>query len=141
MLLTLEETLQPNKEFEPATSKRVYRIMASDYAASTLAPMLLSRLQQFAPDTTLDIVTPSDVTFFDVENGKVDMAINRFDNLPQSFHRKSIWKDSFSCVVNSHNPMLKNYSYELFRCKSYLKRLWRWRWNGSYKNSVGSMRH
>ncbi|MGB0987777.1 MAG: LysR family transcriptional regulator, partial [Pseudoalteromonas spongiae] len=83
VLLTLEETLQPNRDFEPASSNRVFRIMASDYAASTLAPMLLNRLQSLAHDTTLDIVTPSDVTFHDVENGKVDMAINRFDNLPQ----------------------------------------------------------
>ncbi|WP_100913257.1 LysR family transcriptional regulator [Pseudoalteromonas spongiae] len=116
VLLTLEETLQPNRDFEPASSNRVFRIMASDYAASTLAPMLLNRLQSLAPDTTLDIVTPSDVTFHDVENGKVDMAINRFDNLPQSFHQKRIWKDSFSCVVNANNPVLENYSLD-----SYLK--------------------
>ncbi|MDE3270664.1 LysR family transcriptional regulator [Pseudoalteromonas sp. G4] len=114
VLLTLEETLQPNRDFEPATSNRVFRIMASDYAASTLAPMLLSRLQTYAPDTTLDIVTPSDVTFHDVENGKVDMAINRFDNLPQSFHQKRIWKDSFSCVVNANNPVLENYSLDAY---------------------------
>lgn len=114
VLLTLEETLQPNRDFEPASSNRVFRIMASDYAASTLAPMLLSRLQAQAPDTTLDIVTPSDVTFHDVENGKVDMAINRFDNLPQSFHQKRIWKDSFSCVVNANNPVLENYSLDAY---------------------------
>ncbi|ATC98535.1 MULTISPECIES: LysR family transcriptional regulator [Pseudoalteromonas] len=114
VLLTLEETLQPNRDFEPASSNRVFRIMASDYAASTLAPMLLNRLQSLAPDTTLDIVTPSDVTFHDVENGKVDMAINRFDNLPQSFHQKRIWKDSFSCVVNANNPVLENYSLDAY---------------------------
>ena len=114
VLLTLEETLQPNRDFEPASSNRVFRIMASDYAASTLAPMLLNRLQSLAHDTTLDIVTPSDVTFHDVENGKVDMAINRFDNLPQSFHQKRIWKDSFSCVVNANNPVLENYSLDAY---------------------------
>lgn len=114
VLLTLEETLQPNRDFEPASSNRVFRIMASDYAASTLAPMLLNRLQSLPPDTTLDIVTPSDVTFHDVENGKVDMAINRFDNLPQSFHQKRIWKDSFSCVVNANNPVLENYSLDAY---------------------------
>ncbi len=116
VLLTLEETLQPNRDFEAQSSKRVFRIMASDYAASTLAPKLLNRLQTLAPDTTLDIVTPSDVTFHDVENGKVDMAINRFDNLPQSFHQKKIWKDSFSCIVNANNPVLESYSLD-----SYLK--------------------
>ena len=41
ILMTLEETLAPNREFEASQSKRVFRIMASDYAASTLAPKLL----------------------------------------------------------------------------------------------------
>jgi len=42
------------------------------------------------------------------------MAINRFDNLPQSFHQKRIWKDSFSCVVNANNPVLENYSLDAY---------------------------
>jgi len=104
ILLTLEETLQPNKDFEPEHSHRVFRIMASDYAASTLIPALLKRLRAEAPTTSLDIMTPSDVTFHDVENGKVDMAINRFEQLPQSFHQKTIWRDSFACLVHKQNP-------------------------------------
>ncbi|MGK0512835.1 MAG: DNA-binding transcriptional LysR family regulator, partial [Chromatiales bacterium] len=110
VLLTLEETLQPNKDFEPQHSQRVFRIMASDYAASTLIPALLKKMRVQAPHTSLDIMTPSDVTFHDVENGKVDMAINRFDQLPQSFHQKTVWRDSFSCLINAQNPVLKNFN-------------------------------
>lgn len=116
VLLTLEETLQPNKDFEPLHSQRVFRIMASDYAASTLIPALLKKMRLLAPHTSLDIMTPSDVTFHDVENGKVDMAINRFDQLPQSFHQKTVWRDSFSCLINVQNPVLKNFNLD-----SYLK--------------------
>ncbi|MCS4308057.1 MULTISPECIES: LysR family transcriptional regulator [Rheinheimera] len=116
VLLTLEETLQPNKDFEPLNSQRVFRIMASDYAASTLIPALLKKMRVQAPHTSLDIMTPSDVTFHDVENGKVDMAINRFDQLPQSFHQKTVWRDSFSCLINTQNPVLKNFNLD-----SYLK--------------------
>lgn len=116
VLLTLEETLQPNKDFEPLNSQRVFRIMASDYAASTLIPALLKKMRVLAPYTSLDIMTPSDVTFHDVENGKVDMAINRFDQLPQSFHQKTVWRDSFSCLINAQNPVLKNFNLD-----SYLK--------------------
>lgn len=116
ILLTLEETLQPNKDFEPEHSHRVFRIMASDYAASTLIPALLKRLRAEAPTTSLDIMTPSDVTFHDVENGKVDMAINRFDQLPQSFHQKTIWRDSFACLVHKQNPI-----HTHFNLDSYLK--------------------
>lgn len=116
VLLTLEETLQPNKDFEPLHSQRVFRIMASDYAASTLIPALLKKMRVLAPQTSLDIMTPSDVTFHDVENGKVDMAINRFDQLPQSFHQKTVWRDSFSCLINAQNPVLNNFNLD-----SYLK--------------------
>ncbi len=59
-------------------------------------------------------MTPSDVTFHDVENGKVDMAINRFDQLPQSFHQKTIWRDSFACLVNSLNPILGNFNLDTY---------------------------
>ena len=44
------------------------------------------------------------------------MAINRFENLPQSFHHKRIWKDSFCCLVKSDNPIIENFSLD-----SYLK--------------------
>lgn len=121
ILLELEEALQGEEEFNEESSARVYRIMASDYAASTLIPGLLKKLNSIAPNITLDIMTPSDVTFHDVEAGKIDMAINRFDELPQSFHQKAIWRDSFSCLLSANNPLVKN-----FDLNSYLsaKHVW-----------------
>lgn len=108
ILLELEEALQGEEKFNAESSTRVFRIMASDYAASTLLPRLLKRINQIAPNITIDLMTPSDVTFHDVEAGKIDMAINRFDELPQSFHQKTLWKDSFSCLLSSNNPFVNN---------------------------------
>lgn len=76
----------------------------SDYAESTLVPELVKRLREEAPNIILDVLTPSDVTFQDVEAGKVDMAINRFDEMPQSFHQKTLWEDDFVCLVNPDHP-------------------------------------
>ena len=104
VLSRLETAIQPKTEFDPASSERTFRIMASDYAESTLLIEVLRRLTQQAPNITLDIITPSDVTFHDVEHGKVDMAINRFEELPLSFHQKVLWYDTFSCVLNKSNP-------------------------------------
>ena len=111
VLLQLEEALQPEADFNPATSNRVFRIMASDYAASTLIPAMLKLINSTAPHVALDIMTPSDVSFHDVEAGKIDMAINRFDELPQSFHQKIIWRDSFACLVNKAHP--KRHQFDL----------------------------
>lgn len=114
VLRELKEALQKVEEFEPFTSKRVFRLMASDYAASTLLPRLLKTINKIAPNITIDIMTPSDVTFHDVEDGKIDMAINLFDELPQSFHQKLLWRDGFSCLTRSSNPVINNFNLDSY---------------------------
>ncbi|WP_438863621.1 LysR family transcriptional regulator [Neptunicella sp.] len=112
VLSRLEAAIQPELDFDPASSDRTFRIMASDYAESTLLLAVIGQLNQLAPNIALDVITPSDVTFHDVEQGKVDMAINRFEELPQSFHQKVLWYDSFSCVVNSENPIVGRFTLD-----------------------------
>ena len=121
VLYAVEQTIVPTAEFDPAASSRIFRIMASDYTESTLLPVLLSRLSKLASKIRIDIMTPSDVDFQDVERGKVDLVINRFDSLPQSFHQINLWEDGFSCVVNAQNPIVENWNL-----KSYLasKHVW-----------------
>jgi DNA-binding transcriptional LysR family regulator len=114
ILLELEEALQGEEEFNEQSSQRVFRIMASDYAASTLLPSLLRKINKLAPSVTLDIMTPSDVNFHDVEAGKIDMAINRFDELPQSFHQKILWRDSFSCLLGADNSVVTKFNLNSF---------------------------
>jgi DNA-binding transcriptional LysR family regulator len=112
VLSKIDQAVQPRGNFEPASAQHVFRIMASDYAESTLLPSVLGKLRTLAPGLTLDIMTPSDVSFLDVERGKVDMVINRFDSMPQSFHQIHLWNDSFTCVLSPHNPVLANFTLE-----------------------------
>jgi len=112
VLSRVDQAVQPRRAFDPANAQRVFRIMASDYAESTLLPTVLGKLRTQAPGLTLDIMTPSDVSFLDVERGKVDMVINRFDSMPQSFHQIHLWNDSFTCVLSPENPVLKDFSLE-----------------------------
>lgn len=114
VLAKLENAIQPEQEFSAEESQRTFRIMASDYAESTLLLAVLQALRERAPNIVLDVITPSDVTFHDVEHGKVDMAINRFDTLPLSFHQKVIWEDAFCCVVNSNNPIIHKLNLDTY---------------------------
>lgn len=113
-LQSLEKVVQPRANFDAHESTRVFRIMASDYAESTLIPALLRRLSSEAPNVSLDIMTPSDVNFSDVEQGRVDMVINRFDTLPQSFHQKTIWTDQFCCMLSADNPILADFNLDRY---------------------------
>jgi DNA-binding transcriptional LysR family regulator len=112
ILNKVDRAVQPTADFDPGTAQRVFRIMASDYAESTLLPLVLGRLCTDAPGISLDIMTPSDVSFLDVERGKVDMVINRFDSMPQSFHQITIWNDTFSCLLSAENPLLNDFTLE-----------------------------
>lgn len=116
ILAEIERAVQPTRSFQAEESQRVFRVMASDYAESTLIPRVLKRIRQEAPYVTLDVLTPSDVSFLDVEQGRVDMAINRFDKIPQSFHQKTLWMDYFACLMSARNPILQ----EPFVLETYL---------------------
>lgn len=113
-LLSKAEAIVQREEFDAQNSDRVFRIMASDYAESTLLPRLLDETRTRAPNISFDILTPSDVTFQDIEKGKVDMAINRFDNLPKSFHSATIWRENFVCLMSRDNPALVNFSLDSY---------------------------
>ena len=109
-----EVALQPVKQFDPINSSRTFRIMASDYIEVSLIAPLLGHLNKNAPNVTLDILTPSDASFSDLERGDIDMAINRFDHLPDSFHQRSIWRDNFSCLMGPDHPAKNNLSLEKY---------------------------
>lgn len=119
ILFNIEQVIKPDRYFD-LESQRIFRVMASDYAESTLIPEVLSVVRRQAPNITLDVLTPSDVTFEDVEQGRVDMAINRFDTIPQSFHQKTLWRDSFSCLMSSDNPLVDDFTIENYLSASHI---------------------
>ncbi|MFW1676347.1 LysR substrate-binding domain-containing protein [Pontibacter sp. JAM-7] len=114
VLASVEQVVEPNGEFDAASSDRVFRIMTSDYGEATLMPRLLKRLCTEAPNIVLDILTPSDMSFKEVEQGLVDLVINRFDTMPQSFHQCTLWRDSFSCLFSVDNPISLDFCLETY---------------------------
>lgn len=113
-LASIEKAVQPQSDFDAQADNRVFRIMASDYAEATLFPHILKRLRLEAPNVILDLMTPSDVSYRDVEQGKVDMVINRFDSIPSSFHQKEVWRDDFACLVSVKNKILDNFNLDTY---------------------------
>ncbi|WED27225.1 LysR family transcriptional regulator [Vibrio sp. DW001] len=114
VLANVEKAVQPTADFCSEDSDRLFRIMASDYTESTLIRALLKRLGTVAPKVRLDIMTPSDVSYQDVEQGTVDIVINRFDHIPQSFHQTNIWHDTFSCLFSCDNPAAKQFDLDVY---------------------------
>ncbi len=120
ILNEVEKAVQPSTPFEPTTSDRTFRVMASDYIEATLLPKVIAALHEQAPGICLDILTPSDVSFQDIEKGKVDMAINRFNQLPQSFHQTTLWRDNFACLLSSDHPAVDNFDLDAYLASNHI---------------------
>lgn len=120
IVMSVEKAVESEQEFDASRAKRVFRISVSDYTESTLVPQLLRHIRSRAPNITLDFLTPSDVTFEDLEHGNVDMVINRFDALPESFHQRTVWLDGFSCLASHHNPIRYDFSLENYLLASHV---------------------
>ena len=120
IVASVEKAVEAEQEFEPARANRVFRVSVSDYTESTLVPLLLRHMRSRAPNVTLDFLTPSDVTFEDLEQGKVDMVINRFDELPESLHQRTVWRDGFSCLCSRHNPIRYDFNLENYLAASHI---------------------
>jgi DNA-binding transcriptional LysR family regulator len=112
IVMRVEKAVESQQDFDPARASRVFRVSVSDYTETTLVPALLRHMRSRAPNITLDFLTPSDVTYEDLEHGNVDMVINRFDDLPGSFHQRTVWRDGFSCLCSHHNPMRYEFTLE-----------------------------
>lgn len=111
---SLNHIFESQEDFRPRSSSRVFRIMAADYAEATLIPALAKAMRTESPSVVLDFLTPSDVSYRDMELGRVDMAINRFTDIPQSFHQVTVWTDSFSCLVHRDSPLAENFTLKAY---------------------------
>ncbi|WP_086933298.1 LysR family transcriptional regulator [Agarilytica rhodophyticola] len=114
LILHVERVVQPVQDFDPLHSDRFFRIAVSDYAESTLIPKLLDFVREKAPNIVIDIMTPSDVSYHDVEQGHVDFVINRFEELPNSFHQTLLWHDTFTCMMWKGNPIVDNFNLQSY---------------------------
>lgn len=114
LIMHVERVVRPVQEFNPLESDKLFRIAVSDYAESTLIPELLNLLRKEAPNIVIDIMTPSDVSYQDVEQGHIDFVINRFDVLPDSFHTSVLWTDSFTCMLWKENPIASEFNLSTY---------------------------
>jgi DNA-binding transcriptional LysR family regulator len=73
ILHSIERVLAPPQAFDPATSRRKFRLAVADLAPS-LIPELMSRLQHEAPGVMLEWVAEEPQTALQVADGRVDIA-------------------------------------------------------------------
>lgn len=95
--------------FEPATSKAVFRVAASDYLDPLFLPELVTRVRQQAPEVQIELLPLSGE--FDyrrgLAEGEVDLVIGNWLKPPEELHLGRLMSDEIVCLVASDHQALR----------------------------------
>lgn len=88
--------------FEPAASRRTFRLAMSDYGASVVLPPLVRRLRAQAPGIDLEIsYTSRGGMIAGVADGQLDLALAVFGETPADIRRAVLFQEPFVCVMDA----------------------------------------
>ncbi len=117
--------LTPPPEFSPATLKRVFRLLLSDYIQVVLLPGLLKRLATEAPGVVLDVHFRSDsvapFNFDRVASGETELSVSPMAEGPAGIVRQKLFDDHNVCVLREGHPALKRFTAERFAALPHLQ--------------------
>lgn len=71
----VNELVARSTSFDPVTSRRIFRICASDYLVAVLFRRLVARLEQLAPALGLDLLPPSEEARTALDRGELDLLV------------------------------------------------------------------
>lgn len=102
-----ESITQSGMEFDPTSSEHSFKLLTNDYLESSLLFPFIAHCSEHYKHLSFDISSPGDVSFQELQEGTIDLAINRFRQAPASFHQKRLWRDNMRVVCHKNNPFYK----------------------------------
>ena len=104
MLRGIERVLSPRHVFDPACSRRVFRLAAPDFVP-TLFTSLLARLRSDAPGVSVEWTTAREPTLLDVAEGQIDIAIVPAQlRMPDGVNSEAIGALKWRCFGRQRHP-------------------------------------
>lgn len=91
--------------FDPATTRRVFRLGVNEIGAITLVPRVIRRLAQLAPHATLaQVQAHAQELGGQLESGALDLAAGHFPELDKSLLQQRLYRRDYTCVVGERHP-------------------------------------
>ena len=109
-----ESITQSDSHFEPETANHTFKILTNDYIESCLLFPFIASTAAIYPNLSYNITSPGDTHLTELQEGSVDLAINRFKQAPTSFHQKRLWRDNFRVVCHQDNPYAATQTLETY---------------------------
>jgi DNA-binding transcriptional LysR family regulator len=108
-LTHIDHMIAQPENFDPKTSKQIFRIGMPDYMAPTFIADLVERFYKEIPYGKLIIHTLGPNFDFEksLSEGELDIVIGNWPNPPPRMHLSMLLKDEIVCLVSAKHPLVK----------------------------------
>jgi DNA-binding transcriptional LysR family regulator len=108
-LREVEFVATPHGDFDPASSRRTFRIAAPDYLNDFFMPTLASAFREAAPSARLEIESLSPLLDHEraLDDGEIDLVVGNWARPEPRFARQDLFTDSFVCLMRRNHPLAK----------------------------------
>jgi LysR family transcriptional regulator, nod-box dependent transcriptional activator len=103
----LKSLIATSTRFDPATSRRRFRLNASDYITTVLLGPLIELLQIEAPGIRLDLSLPNSGSTAQLEAGEVDLILTPDEFLESDHPRQLLFVEHFVVAGWRENPAVQ----------------------------------
>lgn len=102
----LQHALAEQPVFDPAASRREFRICMTDISEIVLLPQLLNHLRGVGPGIRVDISKISADSPAELADGTVDLAVGFMPHLEAGFYQQKLFDQRFACLVSDQHPRI-----------------------------------
>jgi LysR family transcriptional regulator, nod-box dependent transcriptional activator len=106
-LMRLKSLIATSTRFDPTTSRRRFRISASDYLTTVLIGQLIELLQIEAPGIRLNLSLPSSESSARLEAGEIDLLLTPDEFMTSDHPRELLFEERHVIVGCSNNPVMR----------------------------------
>ncbi|MBU6489200.1 MAG: LysR family transcriptional regulator [Burkholderiales bacterium] len=108
--LTLREVdfvATPHGNFDPAVTRRTFRIAAPDYLNDFFMPTLIARFREAAPQARLEIdsLNPTLDHCAALDAGELDLVLGNWPKPDARFARSDLFSDTVVCLMRADHPL------------------------------------
>lgn len=102
----LERTHGAREAFDPASARRVFRLLITDISEIVLLPTLLNHLRKAAPGVHIEIGKISTDSPRRLESGEADIAVGFMPDLEAGFYQQTLFTQDFVCLAAKNHPRI-----------------------------------
>jgi len=104
-LACIDRTQELAGAFQPARSRRRFRVAMSDIGGLCFLPPLVAQLRRAAPLAELDVLqVPMDALTEQLASGKVDAAIGNLPLGAEKLSSRLLFREHYVCLAARHHP-------------------------------------